>query len=171
LKVKIENVRLRKLELSDKETLAKLLNNKKIWDNLRDYIPYPYRIEDAELFINLTKENNPQQVFGIEFKRELCGVISLIVQTDIYRKSAEIGYWLGEKYWGNGIMSKAVKLITEYGFENLDIIRIFTGIFEFNVASIKVLEKNGYLKEGTFKNAIFKNGKIWNEHRYFKLKE
>ena len=169
--MKIENIKLRKLESSDKETIAELLNNKKILNNLRDSIPNPYSISDAIFFINLTKENNPRQILGIEYKEELCGVISLIIQTDIYSKSAEIGYWLGEKYWGKGIMTKAVKLITKYGFENLNIIRIFTGVFEFNLASIKVLEKNGYLKDGIFKKAIFKNGKIWDEHRYYKLKE
>ncbi|MBW1298024.1 GNAT family N-acetyltransferase [Aquimarina litoralis] len=165
-----QEVLLRPLELSDKSVLAKLANNKKIWDNLRDYIPFPYNDEDADFFINQTQQENPQQNFAITFNGELCGVIGVILQQDVYRKSAEIGYWIGEPFWGNGIASQAVRLITEYGFNSLDLQRIYAGIFEFNIASMKVLEKNGFEEEGIFKNAIFKNGKLYNEHRFYRLK-
>lgn len=164
-----QKIKIRSLELSDKVELAKLANNKNVWDNLRDYIPYPYDENDAEFFINLTEKENPKQNFGIEYNGVICGVIGLIIQRDVYRKSGEIGYWLGEPFWGNGIATKAVGLITEYGFDALKLVRIYTGIFEFNISYMKVLEKNGYEKEGVFKNAIFKNGKIYNEHRYYKL--
>ncbi|WP_298313715.1 GNAT family protein [uncultured Aquimarina sp.] len=167
--MKDKKIKIRGLELSDKSQLAKLANNENIWNNLRDYIPHPYHENDAESFINLTKSQNPKQSFGIEFKNELCGVISLIIQEDIYRKSAEIGYWIGEPYWGNGIATKAVALITEYGFEKLNLIRIFSGIFEHNIASMKTLEKNGYNKEGIFQKAVVKNGRILDEHRYYIL--
>ncbi|MEW7290379.1 GNAT family N-acetyltransferase [Aquimarina sp. 2304DJ70-9] len=163
------NIIIRQLELSDIQQLTTLANNKKVWDNLRDYFPYPYTEQDAKYFINLAKEHNPKQSFGIIFKNELCGVISLIVQEDIYRKSAEIGYWIGEPYWGKGIMTKAIELITKYGFEKLDLIRIYAGVLEHNVASMKILEYNGYKKEGVFQKAIIKNNKIWDEHRYYIL--
>ena len=166
-----EKIKIRPLKLSDKAELAKLANNKKIWDNLRDYIPYPYKESDAEFFINLTKNEDPKQTYGIEYNEELSGVIGLVVQKDVYQKSAEIGYWIGEPFWGNGIATKAVELITEYGFNKLDLNRIYTGVFEYNIASMKVLEKNGYEKEGIFKNAILKNDKICDEHRFFKLNE
>ncbi len=160
---------IRPLELSDKSALAKLANNKKVWDNLRDHIPFPYSEDDAEVFINLSKNDNPTQNFGITYKGEICGVIGLVAQKDVYRKSAEIGYWVGEPYWGKGIATKAVGLITAYGFDKLHLVRIYAGVFEFNVASMTVLEKNEYINEGVFKNAIFKNGKMYNEHRYYKL--
>ncbi|GAA4275858.1 GNAT family N-acetyltransferase [Aquimarina mytili] len=163
------NILLRQLKLSDVSQLTILANNKKVWDNVRDYFPYPYTEKDAEVFINLTKEQNPRQSFGIEFNGELCGVISLIPQKDVYKKSAEIGYWIGEPYWGKGIMTKAVGLITRYGFDELNVIRIFAGIFEYNVASMKILENNGYKKEAISEKAVFKNGKIWDEHRYYIL--
>lgn len=166
-----EKIKIRPLKLSDKAELAKLANNKKIWDNLRDYIPFPYKESDAEFFINLTKEENPKQTFGIEYKDKLSGVIGLVIQKDVYQKSAEIGYWIGESFWGNGIATKAVELITRYGFDKLDLNRIYTGVFEYNAASMKVLEKNGYEKEGIFKNAIFKNDKVCDEHRFYKLNE
>ncbi|TSE08938.1 GNAT family N-acetyltransferase [Aquimarina algiphila] len=165
------NVRLRELIVSDKPKVAKLINNKKIWDNVRDYIPYPYDQDDAETFILGTKEKLPRQALAIVFNDELCGVISLIVQDDIYKRSAEIGYWIGEPYWGKGIATKAVALITHYGFKKLNLIRIYAGIFEYNTASMHVLEKNGYKKEAIFQKAVFKNNQIWDEHRYFILNE
>jgi len=167
--LKDSEINIRKLEVSDTLQLATLANNRKIWDNLRDYIPHPYTKSDAEFFINLTQNQDPQQSFGIEFKKQLCGVISLIIQKDVYRKSAEIGYWIGEPYWGNGIATKAVQLITKYGFETLNLIRIYTGVFEHNPTSMKILEKNGYQKEGVFKKAVIKNNKILDEHRYYIL--
>jgi RimJ/RimL family protein N-acetyltransferase len=110
-------------------------------------------------------------VFAIDCNGELCGLIGLILQKDVYRKSAEIGYWIGEPFWGKGIATKAVELITAYAFEELKLIRIFAGAFQYNVGSMCVLANNGFLKEGILQKAIFKNGKFWNEHRYAKLNE
>ncbi len=95
---------------------------------LRDYFPFPYNLKDAEIFINLTKLQKPVTTFAIEFDRKFCGIISLVKQNDIYRKSAEIGYWLGEPYWNKGIITIAVKLITDYGLNQLNLIRIFAGV-------------------------------------------
>lgn len=161
-----KDLRLRPLRDSDATVLARLANNKKIWDNLRDFFPHPYEEKDALFFIHLTKKEKPLLNFGIEFQGQLCGVIGLTPQPDIYCKSAEIGYWLGEAYWNKGIATTAVKWITEYGLHTLKFIRIHTGIFEYNPGSMRVLEKNGYQKDGIFKKAVFKNGKIWDEHRY-----
>lgn len=164
-------IKLRELEITDKEKLTELADNKNIWDNVRDYLPHPYKLSDAEFFINSVKKENPRQNFGIEYEGELCGVIGLIVQNDVYKKSAELGYWIGEYYWGKGIATKAVELITKYGFEKLQIIRIYSSVFENNIASMKVLEKNGFLREGVFKKAVIKNEIIMDEHRYYKLIE
>ena len=166
-----EKIKLRLLKLSDKAELAKLANNKKIWDNLRDYMPFPYKESDAEFFIQLKQKEDPKQTFGIEYRGKLSGVIGLELQKDVYQKSAEIGYWIGEPFWGNGIATKAVEWITTYGFDKLGLNRIYSGVFEYNIASMKVLEKNGYNKEGVFKNAILKNNKICDEHRFYKLNE
>jgi RimJ/RimL family protein N-acetyltransferase len=166
-----KEVKLRELQLSDISQLAKLANNKNIWINLRDIFPYPYSESDADLFINSVSEEKPKQNFGIEYYGDLCGVIGLIIQKDVYSKSAEIGYWIGEPFWRKGIATKAIELITNYGFKDLKLIRIHAGVFESNIASMKALEKNGYKKEGVFNKAVFKNDKVLNEHRYFKLNE
>lgn len=164
-------VQLKPLEKGNREELAKLLNNKKIWDNLKDFIPHPYTIENADFFIELTQKQSPQQTFAIvDEKNKLLGIIGLIIQNDIHRISAELGYWIGEPYWGKGIGTNAIKQITHYGFEELKLERIYAGVFAFNQASCKALEKNGYELEGIFKNAIIKNNVIIDECRYAKLK-
>ena len=165
-----EKIILRPINDNDSSELARLANNKKIWDNLRDFIPFPYTIDDAIFFINMVKEEKPVMTFAIAFDGHLCGVIGLVGQKDVYRKTAEIGYWIGEPYWNKGIATVAVKLITEYGLDQLDYVRIHTGVFEYNIGSMKVLEKNGYKNEGVFEKAILKNGKLWNEHRFSKTK-
>ena len=166
-----KEIKLRELRLTDKSQLAFLANNKKISDNLRDLFPHPYKESDAEFFINLNSEEKPKRTFGIEYNEELCGIIGLVLQEDVYKKSAEIGYWLGEPYWGKGIATKAIELMTTYGFYELKLIRIYAGIFDYNTASMRVLENNGFKKEAVSKKAIWKNGKIHDEHRYYKLNE
>lgn len=126
------NVKLRPLRKADKVDLAQLANNKKLWNNLRDYFSSPYQVSDAAAFISLKETENSPLTFGIEYQSKLAGIISLEPQTDVYRNSAELGYWVGEPFWGNGIATQAVKLITEYGFVQLGLHRIFAGVFEHN---------------------------------------
>ena len=163
------SIALRRLQKADKTQLAVLLNNKKVCDNLRDLIPFPYSEKDAVFFINSMKDSNPVTIFGIEYDHAFCGVIGIVPQKDVYSKGAEIGYWLGEPFWNKGIITTAVKLITDYGFGELGFVRLFAWVFEYNPASMKVLEKNGFRKEGIFEKSIFKNGQLWDEHRYAKI--
>lgn len=166
-----QNITLRRLTDDDKEQLALLANNKKVWDNLRDIMPYPYTTDNAGFFINISKQETPPLTFAIEFDGQFAGVIGLIPQQDVYKKTAEIGYWIGEPFWNKGIATTSVKLITQYAFDQLDFIRLHTGVFEYNTASMKVLEKCGYRKDGVFEKAIIKNGRIWDEHRYSILRK
>ena len=163
-----ENIAIRPLKISDKNQLASLANNKKIWDNVRNFLPHPYSEDDALFFINLTMDEDPQVNFGIEYKGQLCGAIGLVLLQDVYSHTAELGYWLGEPFWGKGIATNAINLITQYGFEVLNLRRIHAGIFDFNIASMKALEKNGFVKEGISRKAIIKNGVVCDEHRYAK---
>lgn len=159
-------IQLRPFRLSDSEILAALCNNRKIWDNVRDYIPFPYTEKDAVDFIEHCICEDPQVTFAIEYYSEFAGCIGLVRQTDVYRLTAEIGYWIGEPYWGQGIATRAVRLITDYGFNDLDLVRIYTGVFDFNKASQKVLEKAGYKLEYISEKSVFKNNKICDEYRY-----
>ena len=101
--------------------------------------------------------------FVIIFDSKLVGSISLHLQTDILRKNAEIGYWLGEQHWGKGIITQAVPQMIDYGFKNMDIVRIFARIFGTNKASQKVVEKCGFILEGKYEKTIFKNNEFIDE--------
>jgi RimJ/RimL family protein N-acetyltransferase len=165
----MSDVKIRPLSKKDAPIMARLANNKNIFDNLRDGFPYPYTLADAESFIENFKDHSESWIFAIEYHGEYVGNIGLIKQTDVYQKSAELGYFVGEPYWNKGIATKAIQLICDFGFQNLDIVRIHSGIYEYNKASQRVLEKCEFDKEGIFKKAIFKNGKIWDEVRYAKI--
>lgn len=157
---------IRDLEAADIPLLARYANNEKVSMNLRDAFPNPYTEEDARKFLNMVEQQEPRTIFAIEFQGQYAGNISVTPGTDVYRKSAEIGYFIGEPFWNKGIMTRAVRLITQYGFEHFDIVRIHTGVFAYNLASQRVLEKCGFVKEGVFKNAICKTGGIHDEVRY-----
>lgn len=171
MKLRSGNIVLRPLRLADAKRLAQLANNEKISRNLRDGFPHPYTEEDAENFLQKFTNQNPVTFFGIDYNDEYVGNISLVPGQDVYRKSAEIGYFIGEPYWNKGIVTTAVNLITAYGFNHLDIIRIHTGVFEYNEASMHVLEKCGFVKEGVFRKSVLKKGILWDEVRYAKLKQ
>lgn len=163
-------VRIRPLRYADRERLAKLANNKKIWLNVRDMFPHPYTIEDAEKFIDTVKQRDPQVTFAIEYDFKFVGAIGLVLQQDVYRFSAEIGYWMGEPYWGKGIATQAVSLLSKYAFEELNMEKLFAGVFEGNEGSKKVLLKCGFQQEGIAKKAIFKNKKFMDELRFGKVR-
>lgn len=165
-----ENIILRHLEISDLEVLVPLANNIKIAKNLRNGFPHPYTINNAYDFYSLIQSQNPQSFFVIDYDKKFAGMISLAPLSDVYCKTAEIGYWLAEPYWNKGIMTTAVRLIAEWGWQNLDIVRIHTGIFSHNMASARVLEKAGFTFECEFVNSVYKNGELLNELRYAILK-
>ena len=166
MKLTDNKILLRPFKDSDLKSLTSLFNNKAVWDNLRDCIPFPYTESDANDFIKTCKAENPQLTFAIEYKGQFVGSIGLVKQTDIHRLSAELGYWVGEPFWGNGIAKSAVRLITQYGFSQLGLIRIYSGVFASNTASQKVLEKVGFKLEGVFENSIIKNERICSEYRF-----
>lgn len=116
-------------------------------------------------------DESPQKVFAIEVNGEAAGSIGIFPQSDIHEKSAEIGYWLSEKYWGNGIMPGAIAEIVAYGFETFDIVRIYARPFSTNKDSQRVLEKAGFVLEARLKKALYKSGEYMDELIYSKLKE
>ena len=156
---------LRQLTKKDAPVLAKVANNKKIYDNLRDMFPHPYTLENANWFIDFVASQPETPRFVIEFEGQFAGMIGLHPQPDVYRKSVEIGYWIAEEYWGKGIATEAVRKIVEFGFENMDINRIWAGVFEYNEGSKRVLAKNGFELEAVLKKAVYKNDRFWDEHR------
>lgn len=152
---------LRQWQWGDEQSLVKHANNINIWNNVRNYFPHPYTIQHAYEWVNMVKDDPLN--FAIIVNDEAVGGISLVQQEDIYAKNAEIGYWLGEEFWGQGIITEAIKKVAEIGFNTTDIHRIYAGIFDYNLASQRVLEKAGFHHEATLKKSIFKNGEFWDE--------
>jgi RimJ/RimL family protein N-acetyltransferase len=152
---------LREWRKEDINELIRLANNKKIYNNLRDMFPYPYTQKDAENWINFVLNNNlPQTNFAIIYKGQFAGSFGILFKEDIYRFNAEIGYWLGEKFWNNGIISEAIVLGTNYIFKNFNIVRVYAEPFADNWGSRKALEKAGFKLDVTFKNYVVKNNQI-----------
>lgn len=157
---------LRPWRIGDEESLVRYVNNRKIWLNVRDSLPHPYTMDDAMQWVRLSA-TLPQQVsFALEFGHEAIGAIGLVLQEDVYKGSAEIGYWLGESFWGLGLMTEAVDGVTRWALGEYGLRRLWTGVFEYNKASMRVLEKCGYVFEGISKQAVVKDGKLLDEYRY-----
>lgn len=166
------NFTLKKWEITDAEDLAKIISNKKIQDNLRDGIPYPYTVHDGEEFISsiLSADENDTFAFAIVCNNKVVGSIGVYRQENVHRQTAELGYYLSEEYWGKGIMPEAVKQICRYVFDRSDIIRIYAEPFAYNAASCRVLEKAGFHFEGTLRSNAVKNGTVIDMKMYSKLK-
>ncbi len=159
-------VSLRKLQPSDNIAIAALANNRKVWDNLTDLMPHPYAVADADVFINIALTSEDQRIFAITYKEKLAGVIGLHRQKDVYRLTAEIGYWLGEPYWNMGIATRAAKLATYHGITRMGLLRIYACTYDFNKASQRVLEKAGYIFECVTRKSVIKNGVVLDAHMY-----
>ena len=165
--------RIRKWKLSDAKDLAAALSNKKVQDNLRDGLPYPYTEQDGKEFISamLSADENETFAFAITVNNMVIGSIGIFRQGNIHRQTAELGYYIAEEYWGKGIMTEAVKQICEYVFAKSDIIRIYAEPFAYNIASCRVLEKAGFQYEGTLRSNAVKNSKVIDMKMYSLLKE
>ncbi len=153
---------------NDASELSAYFNNIKIWNNLRDYIPHPYSLDDAERFIGNQAEIVPVQNFAILDENEIVGGIGIALQTDIYRMNAELSYWVAEPFWGKGIATIAVGLMTQYVFETYAINRIVAEVFENNKASNRVLEKNGFNLECVRRRGILKNDLLMDDYVWVK---
>ena len=166
------NFKIRRWELSDARDLATALSNKKIQDNLRDGLPYPYTEQDGKEFISamLAADENDTFAFAITVNGKAIGSIGAFRQTNIHNKTVELGYYIAEEYWGKGIMTEAVKQLCDYVFSHTDIIRIYAEPFAYNIGSCRVLEKAGFQYEGTLRSNALKNGNVLDMKMYSKLK-
>jgi len=160
---------IREWREDDAASIAQYANNKKIWINLRDAFPHPYTLVDAEAFLCKVMRMNPRTYFAIAFDHEAIGSIGLMPGDDVNRFTAELGYWLAEPFWGKGIMTKAIRALSEYAFEELGLHRIFAEPYTTNAASARVLEKSGFTLEGVIRAAVFKDGRILDQYLYAKL--
>ncbi|MCB9335260.1 MAG: GNAT family N-acetyltransferase [Flavobacteriales bacterium] len=158
--------KLRPWQMSDLDSLVRYANNEKIAKNLTNRFPHPYTNEDGKNFIEMASRHQPVQIFAIEINGEAAGGIGVHPQTDIHEKNMELGYWLAEPYWGNGIIPKAIIQMVDYAFQNFDIVRVFAKPFGTNLASKRVLEKAGFKFEAQIEKSLYKNGEFLDELIY-----
>lgn len=164
---------IRKWKLSDAADLASALNNEKVLNYLRDGLPYPYTQKDAQHYINSILSSNPNETFAyaIDVDGKAVGSIGAFRQGNIHFRTAELGYYLAEDYWGKGIMTQAVKQLCQKLFAETDILRIFAEPFAYNIGSRRVLEKAGFQLEGILKRNAVKNGRVLDMAMYALTKE
>lgn len=151
--------------------LSVIRNTAAVLDNGYDKTPNPFTKKDAVVFINEQADKNPARRFLIFQDNRLAGEIGITIKEDVFRLNAEIGYFIAEAFWGRGLATAAIKKMTDYAFENFNVIRIVAGVFEFNKASMRALEKNGYFLESIRRNAVIKNGQIIDDYIWVKFKD
>ncbi|HEY1656373.1 MAG TPA: GNAT family N-acetyltransferase [Candidatus Tumulicola sp.] len=156
---------------TDAEAIARHANDRDVWINLRDGMPHPYTLQDAVTWLESVRDQNPMVSFVIVSNGQPIGGIGLVLGSDIERCSAEVGYWLGREHWGNGIATAALRRICRYAFEELALLRVFATPIAWNPASFRVLEKAGFEREATMRNACIKDGRVADMALYAKISE
>ncbi|NNG01568.1 MAG: GNAT family N-acetyltransferase [Desulfobacteraceae bacterium] len=169
MKLSLKQSCVRSWRRTDAQALARHANNRNIWLNLRDLFPHPYTLADAETYIDSALSDEVSTRFCIEVNGEAAGSIGFILQSDVERLSAEIGYFLGESFWGRGIMSEVLKAVTTYAIETHGLVRVYAVPYAWNPASCRVLEKAGYTLEGRLRKSIIKDGKKTDQHLYARV--
>jgi GNAT superfamily N-acetyltransferase len=164
-------VNLKPWETDYAEQLAYIANNYNIAKFMRNRFPHPYSYDDAKNFIGWIQENYNNLVFAIECDGIIVGSIGLFPGDDIYCATAELGYWIGEEYWGRGIASAALLQMVDYVFANFSFNKIKAHVFHPNTASMRVLEKCGFCKESVLKASVYKYDEYLDEHLYAVFRE
>ena len=171
MRLATERLVLRPWRKGDEEALVRHANNRKVSINLRDHFPHPYTMEDARSWIErCLAASEPPATLAIEHEGEPIGGVGLQPLADVARFTAEVGYWLGEPFWGRGFATEALIRLTGYAFERFAFERLEAWVFATNPASARVLEKAGYEREATMKRAVFKDGRFLDCHVYVRLR-
>ena len=170
MKLTLERCTVRPWRLDDAGSLVRHANNRKVWIALRDIFPHPYTIEDADTFLRSVINSEPVTLFCVEANGGAVGWIGIRIGTDVHRRTAELGYWLGEEFWRRGIMTEAVAVFTDFCFENFQLRRIHAEPFANNPASARVLEKAGFTFEERLKNNVLKDEKLLDSLLYARTK-
>mgnify|MGYP001030107294 CR=1 FL=1 len=171
LQIRIPGALLREWQNSDASSLVRYADNPRIAACMRDIFPSPYTIDDARRFITMATGPSPGLFLAIEVQGEAAGGIGIHPLGDVYHGTAEIGYWLAEQFWGKGIVTGAVRALVPVAFNRIGVVRIQAGIFSGNPASMRVLEKCGFVREAVHRNAIIKNRIMMDEVMYVRFRD
>ena len=159
---------IREWRADDAADLARHANDTSVAANLRDAFPNPYTVDDANIFLARVINDEPMINFCLDIGGSTAGGIGLRLGSDIHRRTAEFGYWLGRAYWNRGIMSEAVGAFSDAAFEAFDLHRLYAEPFANNTASARVLEKAGFVLEARLKNNVMKAGQLLDSLVYAK---
>jgi len=159
---------IREWRADDAADLARHANDTGVAANLRDAFPNPYTVDEANIFLARVINDQPMINFCLDIGGRAAGGIGLRLGSDIHRRTAEFGYWLGRAYWNRGIMSEAVGAFSDAAFEAFDLRRLYAEPFANNRASARVLEKAGFILEGRLKNNVMKAGQLLDSLIYAK---
>ena len=157
--------------MEDAAELAEAGNNRNIWIRIRDRMPHPYTVADAQAYLDRVQQDKTGCVACIEIDGKVGGSIGLHPGEDVYRRTAELGYWVAEPYWGRGIATEAVRALVEYGFKNIPLDRIYASAYANNLASVRVLEKCGFQFEGRMRKNVIKDGVVLDSLLYAILRD
>ena len=160
MRLECEKSVIREWARRDKAALVRFANNRNIWRNLAHVFPHPYTDADADRWFSFLAQMPEPTSWAIEVDGMAVGGIGVTLQEGIYLKSAHFGYWLGEPYWGRGIMTEAAKAVSSYAMHRLSLIRLEAPVFEWNPASMRVLEKCGFVREGVLRASAVKDGQV-----------
>lgn len=170
MNLKLRRCSIRSWREADVSSLTVHANNRNIWRNLRDRFPHPYTRKDAEGWIAFASQSVPETNFALVVEEVAVGGIGLELQGDVFRRGAEVGYWLGEPYWGRGIATEALEAFSAWAFEQFDLVRLQALVFGWNGASARVLEKAGYAFEARLRMSIFKDEQFTDACLYARLR-
>lgn len=166
MELQLEGCRVRSWRAGDADAIAKYANNRKIWLNLRDRLPHPYSLADARDYLRHLRSMQDETFFAIDVDGEAVGSIGFLLQQDVERVSAEIGYWLGEPFWGRGITTRALRAVTQLAVARHRLTRVYALPFAHNVGSCRVLEKAGFVVEGRLRQSVIKDGVVLDQVLY-----
>jgi RimJ/RimL family protein N-acetyltransferase len=171
MRIELAQCTLRSWRLEDAPALAEGANNRNVWLKLRDRMPHPYSLADAETYLQSVTNDETAHVACIEIDGKVAGAIGLHPGQDVHRRTAELGYWLAEPYWGRGTATAAVRAFVEYGFANIPLDRIYASAYANNPASVRVLEKAGFEFEGRMRKNAIKDGVVLDSLLYARVRE
>jgi RimJ/RimL family protein N-acetyltransferase len=156
----IPNCCLRTWAIEDLGALLAHANDRDVWRNLTDMFPHPYTEADGRAWISLANEAGPSVHLAIALDDQAVGGIGVAAGTGIARKTGQFGYWLGRSHWGRGLATAAAIALRRHILADGRFARLEAAVFAWNPASMRVLEKAGFVREGTLKNSVFKDGHL-----------
>jgi RimJ/RimL family protein N-acetyltransferase len=172
LEIRCDKSLLRPWRKSDRGSLIEYANDREVWRNLRDIFPHPYTEAEADQFLAFSAADPPPAgVYAIEVDGEAVGCIALEQGRDIERWSWEVGYWLGQPFWGRGIVPEALEAVTAAAFRIPELIRIYAPVFSWNQRSMRVLEKAGYSREAVMRRSGIKDGTVIDRVIYARVRD